>query len=266
MAVPAAQGRDCFRRTIQRVSTLAGGQPSDSKSGIEAVIGSRSSSASTTGPKTPLYKLSANGASQHPRAKRANRERPCLSQPDVVPARPVQREQCIGTTGQSAAEIDTGFHRAERVARRAVCQLPIAFVSEYALGAQPEVHEAGAAVAPARNKVGRPGAEPLGEDIPETADFDPPLALKISMPNVLGTIVETTLVKWGETLDWQLDGKAAESGGSAIADEVIGMPLSLLGSCWFSMYPSCHWIPGQEGCSNGDKARSIGPPDRTGAK
>jgi hypothetical protein len=82
------------------------------------------------------------------------------------------------------------FHRAERVARRAVCQLPIAFVSEYALGAQPEVHEAGAAVAPARNKVGRPGAEPLGEDIPETADFDPPLALKISMPNVLGTIVE----------------------------------------------------------------------------
>ena len=70
----------------------------------------------------------------------------------------MQREQRIGTTRESAAEIDTGFHGAKRVARRAVCQLPIAFVSEHAFGGQPEVHEAGAAVAPARNKVRRPGA------------------------------------------------------------------------------------------------------------
>ena len=34
---------------IQRVRTLAVGQPSDSNSGIEAAIGARSSSASTTG-------------------------------------------------------------------------------------------------------------------------------------------------------------------------------------------------------------------------
>src|ERR1700688_773032 len=70
----------------------------------------------------------------------------------------MQREQGIGTTRESAAEVDAAFHGAECIACCAVREFPITLVPEHALGDEPEVNEAGCAVAPTRNKVPRRGA------------------------------------------------------------------------------------------------------------